>query len=328
MRVAVTGGSGSVGLAVIAHLLGEGHHVHDLSATPPPAWALAAMGAPGALAHRTVDVTDRDALADAVAEARPEAVLHLAAVTATEPEERADPARIIAVNAGGTANLLHAVARACPAARVLVLSSIAAYGMVPDDAPPLDEAETPLAPTALYGVSKMAAEAVANRLAALHGLDLRVARLAACWGPFEHRTAARAVPSLPFQIMEAVMRGTPLRLPSLPTQVLVESGEAARALVGLATHPAPAHRVVNVGTGAAETLPPTLDALAAREGLDWAVDPAAPTARVMADRRVPMTTARLEAVLGWRPGVSLEAGMADYLAWARGLDDPAAVFGG
>lgn len=324
--IAVTGGSGSVGLAVLDAVARAGWGALDLSIEPPPAWAYAAFPPGADVRHLSCDVRDAAALTDALADAKPVGIVHLAAITADEPAERADPVRIVDTNVGGTAALLQAVAAARPTAPVLVASSVNAYGAAPLDATAVSEDAPPYPATSLYGVTKLCAEQVARRLADLHGLDLRIARLSAVWGPFERRTGQRPVPSVPFQIAHAVLAGTPVRLPTMPSQALIEAREAAETLLALLFAPDPAHRLVNVANGLAETYDALLADLVAREGVRWSVDADDPTIRVFTARRPPLDVSRLARTIGRTPRRTLADAFPDYLAWARALPDPTAPF--
>ena len=95
MRILVTGASGFIGQVVCAELNGRGHEVLALVRRPgsEPAGTTALAG----------DLTGRG-LEDAVVEAAPECVVHLAAEIATARDE----SRIAAVNVRGTGRLLEA----------------------------------------------------------------------------------------------------------------------------------------------------------------------------------------------------------------------------
>ena len=57
------------------------------------------------------EVTVRPAIETLVAEQKPDVVVHTAAVTFTEEQERAEPVRVFEVNTGRTLNLLEAARR-------------------------------------------------------------------------------------------------------------------------------------------------------------------------------------------------------------------------
>jgi nucleoside-diphosphate-sugar epimerase len=111
VRVLVTGASGFLGSFVCAELLRRGHEVVALTRRPgtAPAGTTAAVG----------DITDADSLLAAMAQAAPEAVVHLAAEIATQR----DGDRIREVNVEGTRRLIDA-ARAAGSPRFVFASTV------------------------------------------------------------------------------------------------------------------------------------------------------------------------------------------------------------
>jgi len=100
----------------------------------------------------TVDITDREAVAAAVAVARPAAVIHCAAWTAVDACE-SDPAKALLVN--GTA--VRWVAEACRAAAAHLVSVSTDYVFDGTKIGPYVEDDLPN-PQSVYGTSKLAGE--------------------------------------------------------------------------------------------------------------------------------------------------------------------------
>ncbi|KVT44981.1 NAD-dependent epimerase/dehydratase family protein [Burkholderia ubonensis] len=153
-RAFVTGLTGFTGRYMAQRLEAAGYEV----------WGTTAPGAPQpddpALANCTllsVDLLDADALRAAAADARPDAVVHLAARAHVAQD---DPAQTYQVNIVGTRNLLAAVAGLDrrPSA-VLLASSANVYGNATPGV--LDETVAP-APANDYAVSKLAMEYAAK----------------------------------------------------------------------------------------------------------------------------------------------------------------------
>ena len=130
MRVAVTGAAGFTGRYLLPELVRRGHD----------AFALAA------------DVTDPQALADALANRAPEAVVHLAAKAFVNVADYGD---FYAVNQVGSFNLLEALARVAPGARVILASTAQVYGA---QASGLVDEASPILPANHYALSKAAME--------------------------------------------------------------------------------------------------------------------------------------------------------------------------
>ncbi len=126
----------------------------------------------------TIDVRDADAVERLVTVVRPSVVVHLAGVTHL-PKVLEAPAEAFQVNVVGTRNVLEAVRRHAPAARVLLVSSAAVYGSPSPDLLPLDE-DSPLLAEHPYGVQKIAVECLGERYRADFGVPIVIAR------PFNH----------------------------------------------------------------------------------------------------------------------------------------------
>lgn len=117
-------------------------------------------------------------LAEPLAALRPDAVLHLAALTSVADSFRAAD-NFFDVNFNGTLNLLRSLRSARFTGRLLYVSSGECYGAVEADALPI--AETfPLRPRSPYAVSKVAAEALCYQWSQTEGMDIVIAR------PFNH----------------------------------------------------------------------------------------------------------------------------------------------
>jgi GDP-4-dehydro-6-deoxy-D-mannose reductase len=199
MRVLVTGADGFVGGHLCRLLREAGDEVvvwhgpresHE-SGTPR-------MGS----GERVVDVRDAKAVNDAVAAARPDAIVHLAAVSSVAVSH-AEPVVTFDVNTMGTLHLCVAARALAPSPRVLFVSSGEVYGPT---APGERAAESaPLAPVNPYAASKVAAEVIGFQFARSYGLDFLCAR------PFAHVGTGQApifaIPSFARQVADARRRG-------------------------------------------------------------------------------------------------------------------------
>jgi GDP-4-dehydro-6-deoxy-D-mannose reductase len=150
-----------------------------------------------------VDVADPDAIAAAVANARPEAIYHLAALS-NVGESWEFPVDVLRVNVLGTAGVL-AAARALPEPpMVLMISSAEVYGSVDPEDLPIDES-TPVRPVSPYAASKAAAEQLALQAWRGYGQPAIVVR------PFNHvgpgQAPTFAVSALAKRIVEAQRDG-------------------------------------------------------------------------------------------------------------------------
>jgi nucleoside-diphosphate-sugar epimerase len=183
MNIAVTGGNGRVGQAVITHALAQGHTVRSIDQTA----ANPAHNAPQ-LTHIQADVTDYTALESALQSC--DALIHLAAI----PSPGKHPDYVVHNNnVVGSYNALSAAAR-LGIRRVAQASSINAIGAVFSQTPqfdylPIDEAH-PTYNEDPYSLSKWICELQADSMTRRHP-DLTAASLRIHWSVEERIDAVR-----------------------------------------------------------------------------------------------------------------------------------------
>ena len=323
MKILITGMAGFIGLALAARLQGQGAQVTGLGLEPPPDWALTRLGD---LPFHDIDVTDRAALAAMVNALRPDVIVHAAAMTPDAVREAAgDAARVVAVNVGGSANVIEAAA-AAGVRRVVHLSSVAVYGRSISEAPRLHEEDTVCAPATLYALTKHAAERLALRLGAVHGVEVIAPRLGVAWGPWEYRTGARPLPSPPNQIMALARRGLVADVPPGTLAPLIHVEDVAAALSLLIAAPlrpeSGSGGVVNLGASELTDLADLARWIARATGADKPGD----GVTLLAPNRPPMDGTRLNSLIGMDPGAATEAQVAAWCAWIAALPDPGAPF--
>ena len=159
-HVLVTGASGLVGRSLVTTLLDDGVRVTatDLS-TPDNHKRAAALTSRAGLTNDWTDLTDEAAVHDLLRRTEPDVVVHLAAVIPPLCYARPEVAR--AVNVGATEHLVAALAALPRPPRFVQASSVAVYGARnPHTTRGLLTADTPVAPSDLYGAHKAAAEDV------------------------------------------------------------------------------------------------------------------------------------------------------------------------
>jgi GDP-4-dehydro-6-deoxy-D-mannose reductase len=272
---------------------------------------------PGAVAppREQLDLLHAGAVREAVREAQPEAVWHLAALASVGRSWEA-PAETLSANVAMTANLLEAVRLEAPDASVVLISSGEIYG--PPERLPVDE-QAPLRPQNPYAVSKAACDLLGAQYA--DAVGLRVVRMR----PFNHSGPGQGddyvIGALTRQVAEAEAAGQ--------AEALVRTGnpdsardfsdvrDVARAYAAATGLEAGAY---NVASGRAVSVRELIELIgaAARIPVRHEVDPARVRAHDVPEVRG--SAERLRAATGWTPEIPLERTVADTLeAWREAL---------
>ena len=260
-----------------------------------------------------LDVTDAPAVAAIVASERPDAVVHLAAVSSVAAA-RSDPREAFRVNFAGARNLLAAVSRHAPRARVLLVGSGEAYGPLAAEAAPFDEAAA-LRPVSVYGRSKAAADLLG---AAWSGRGLDVVRVRAFnhTGPgqsddFVLASFARQLCQIEKQKQLPVIRTGNLE----SIRDFLDVGDVVAAYVALLDRRVP-QGAYNVASGTGLRIGTLLERLMQIVGVraEIRVEPALlrPSDRSIGD------ASRLRRATGWAPRIALERTLASLADdWRR-----------
>lgn len=169
MKVLITGASGFVAPHLVADLRQAG--IENLRLT-----AKAALDHPELGAIDALDVTDRQAVNDAISVSQPDFIVHLAGI-ASPSEARRDPKLAWNVHLNGSLNVAYAVLEHAPRCVLLSIGSGMVYGGRAADGPVSEQ--TLLDPMDTYAASKAAADIA---LGSLVYKGLRCIRLR----PFNH----------------------------------------------------------------------------------------------------------------------------------------------
>jgi UDP-glucuronate 4-epimerase len=205
-RILVTGGAGFIGSHTVQQLLQLGKEVSvidDLNDFYPPAMKLgnlAKLRETGPVRFYECDICDANSVSRIVEEARPEAIIHLAARAGVRPSlER--PLLYEQVNVGGTVALLEA-ARTCGVGKFVFASSSSVYGAA--SAVPFREDDRVDRPISPYAATKIAGERLCYTYSHLYGLQVVCLRFFTVYGP-------RQRPDLAIRkFTEMIDRGDPI----------------------------------------------------------------------------------------------------------------------
>jgi GDP-4-dehydro-6-deoxy-D-mannose reductase len=255
-----------------------------------------------------VDVRDRQAMTRAFAEAAPDAVIHLAALSSVAESQR-DPAVAFDVNTLGTLNVCLAARQLETSPRVLLVSSGEVYGAASTNAPAREE--MPARPMSPYGASKLAAEVVGLQFFRSYGLPLIVAR------PFTHLGAGQAptfaIASFAQQLVQIKRSGGgALRVGNLEA---IRDFSHVRDVVGayrLLLEAGVPGQVYNVSSGAGRSLRHVLDELIELANVEVKLEVDAARLRP-SDIPVMVGDSTKLRALGWRPRFTVRDALVEAL---------------
>ncbi len=184
-HVVITGGAGFIGSHVAEALVRRGLQVSivdsldDFYSPAAKRANLEAVRMVGDFTFYGIDLCDFDALREAIAEARPDAIIHLAARAGVRPSIE-NPQLYERVNVGGTVNLLE-LARELSVKRFVFGSSSSVYGIT--NKVPFAEDDPCLRPISPYAATKLAGEFFCHTYAHLYGISTLCLRFFTVFGP-------------------------------------------------------------------------------------------------------------------------------------------------
>lgn len=319
MRLFVTGGTGFIG-SNIAHVLAEmGNEVIVPFRSAPDEAVLDFLAD---VNERVVlvpgDVEDAERISSLVQMHQVDGIVHAAAVTPLPKIELAKPRRVLQINFMGTVHVLEA-ARMNKVKRVVYISSNAVYG---DTTHRLITEDTTPDPRSLYGIAKVASEAVCRRYQTLYGLEVVSGRVCSTYGPMERPTQSRQGMSAVYMLAQAALKGEKCRVRGLSVaRNWTHVKDVASAVVALLEKDRPSHGAYNLSYGKLYTLEDVLEVFEALEpSFRYEVIAQQEPAHVAYDeteQRGPMDVTRLREDIGYEPRYDLESGIRAYMDWLQ-----------
>ncbi|MGH3924356.1 MAG: NAD-dependent epimerase/dehydratase family protein, partial [Pseudonocardiaceae bacterium] len=304
MRALVTGGAGFIGSHLVDRLLDNGHEVtvvDGFSTGKLVNLEPARLRFGDRLQIRALDVTSAD-LTSAVAQACPDAVLHLAAQIDVRRSVE-DPVGDAMINVVGTVRLLEACRRHGVGKIVFTTSGGCIYGEPDPSELPIDETY-PGHPHSPYGASKRGVEEYLHAYAALYGLRWSSLALANVFGPRQDPSGEAGVVSI---FGGRMLRGQPVTIfgDGEQTRDFVYVDDVVQAFV-LALDRGDGLRL-NVGTGVATSVNALFHALSDVTGNG--AKPQYSPERPGELRHIALDARLAGAQLGWKPQTGLCDGL-------------------
>ena len=324
-RVLITGGAGFIGSHLARHLVQQGCHiiVLDRMTYSGQGATLADLIDHSQFSLLRVDLCDFAALRQAVCDAQPDAVCHLAAETHVD-RSIDDPSAFVQSNIVGTFQLLECLRdywrplppRRRDAFRLVHMSTDEVYGSV--DAGAAFHEASRYDPRSPYSASKAASDHLVRAWWHTYGFPVLVACASNHFGPYQ----------LPEKLIPLVIvRG--LRGESIPIYgdgqhvrdwIYVEDG--CRALTAILQKGVPGEtyhvggdapssnlEVVSILCGCLDRLVPRRDGRSYRDQIQFVAD------RPGHDRRYAMDTRKIQAELGWCPPRNLQQRLEETVSW-------------
>jgi UDP-glucose 4-epimerase len=229
----------------------------------------------------------------------------------------ANPLDDAARNILGSLNLLEAARLATHQPRLVFASTGGAvYGDFAEPPCGEEDAKDPESP---YGIAKLSVEYYLAYYARVHGLDTVSLRYSNVYGPRQDPFGEAGVVAI---FCRRLLDGRPLTVfgTGEQTRDYVFVGDVARAnvIAALAKLPAAGRldaRAFNIGTGLATSVLALADSLQRAAGRRTTLEFA--PARPGEQQRSFVRIEKADRLLGWRPAVALEQGLAETVEWFR-----------
>lgn len=329
-RILVTGAAGFIGFHLTRRLLADGFQVEGLDNFEPyydvalKRDRLEILKGEAGFTFHDRDLCDHEAVFELFEETRPDLVVHLAAQAGVRYSIEA-PHAYQRANLDGFLSVLEACRHHRPR-HVLYASSSSVYGA--NRKVPFAETDPVDLPVSFYAATKRSNEMMARSYAHLYRLPLSALRFFTVYGTHGRPDMAY------WSFTDAILKGEPITLfnEGRMRRDFTHVREVVSGIGGLLAHPpgegrVPAdeggapHRIYNLGNNDPVELSRFVAAIETAAGrsaeIRYRPMPAGDVIETYAD------ISRLADLTGFRPTISIEDGMAEFVEWYRsyrGLD--------
>jgi UDP-glucuronate 4-epimerase len=316
-RFVVTGGAGFIGSHLVRSLLTDGYRVDVIDNFDP--FYPRAMKEENLLPFRAMegfrffetDIRDLDGLKNIFQEEEPiETVVHLAARAGVRPSIE-DPVGYQETNVRGTQNLLE-LTRKAGVSRFIFASSSSVYGV--DPKVPWSEAEAGLKPISPYAATKVSGELLGHVYSHLYGIRFIALRFFTVYGPGQRPDLAIRK----FSLMARQGQSVPFFGDGSTSRDYTYIGDIIRGIRAAIAYEGSPYEVNNLGNSRTVSLEEMVRIL--EEKLDV---PIRKDFQPLQPGDVPVTFAdvtKAGRLLGWKPEVPFEEGIARFVRWLRERD--------
>jgi len=263
------------------------------------------------------DLRDTMSIDNAIKEANPDYVFHLAAQSYPKTSFTA-PLDTMDTNIQGTERVLGALRKYAPEAVIHVCASSEVFGRVPKEKLPIDE-ECSFHPASPYAISKVGTDLVGRYYAEAYGMTVMTTRMFTHTGPrrgdvFAESTFAKQIAMIEHNKLPPVVNVG--NLDSLRTWADVR--DAVRAYYLLVTVNPTSGAYYNIGGTYTCSVREMLDTLLSKstcKDIKVEIDPDR-LRPIDADLQVP-NTKKFQSHTGWQPEISFDQTMVDLLDYWR-----------
>lgn len=317
--VIVSGAAGFIGRAVAGRLLDRGETVigvDNFNAYYDPALkADRAATLEGRDGFRMVrmDIADAEAFAALVRESGARRVVHLAAQAGVRYSIE-QPFAYEHSNLRGHLSVLEACRHAAGFEHLVYASSSSVYGDRPMGEA-FKETEAAETPSSLYAATKRANELMSASYAHLYGVPQSGLRFFTVYGPWGRPDMAY------FAFTRKILAGQPIEVfgEGRMARDFTYIDDIVEGVIQVLDRPPQGHRVLNIGAGRPMEVKQMIVILERELGVTAKIidrpKPAADVTATFAD------VSALAALTGYRPKVTLEDGLARFVAWMRDYVD-------
>jgi GDP-L-fucose synthase len=316
-KVMVAGGTGTIGIPLVALLKQSGANVEVVSLDSEER-ARAAL--PSGVAFRRLDLTSYQNCCDAVSDT--DIVVNLAAIKGNSQKGMKSAAEAFMFFIRCNTNLMDAAYKR-GITRYLYVSSICAYPNIAVREEDQLWNGPPQANDRYTGIAKRTGEAQAEVFYEQYGWDaVRIARPSNVYGPFDdfNPLTAQVIPSLIAKFNDKSSDEVIISGDGSAQRDFIYADDVARGLLQTLAF-APANCPINLGSGKGESIKEIAkiinDLLVRRKKIVWNIEaPTGDTIRVL-------STKRAKEIIGFEPQINLQSGIKRTLAWFQKNKDRA-----
>jgi len=301
-RVLVTGGTGFIGSHLIPELIKKGYDVWSLER-----YVTGRIGQPRQVKTVYADLSDGFIVRKAVRTVKPEAVIHLASVSAVSYSYE-HPQEVMETNLIGTINLAEACLRETYNFKQFLFAGTSEeYG---NNGLKIQTEDNPLVPASPYAVSKVACDKYLNYMKEAYNFPITILRPFNTYGRRKdyHFLIERA-------IVQMLTSKTVHLIDPTPIRDWMYVGDHINAYLTCLKKSKAIGETFNFCTGKGYTVKETVEKIAELVGFKGEIRWSSASSRPVESRVIIGSYEKAMRVLGWKPRYSLEDGLKETIEW-------------